>query len=225
MHFRSHLLPSASLLLRLLGAVAAAKTIKIATIVPDGSTWMVEMRKAGGEIAEKRRTGASSSSSIPVASWATTRPCCARCAPVSSRAGPSPAARSRRSTPTSSSTAFPCSSAPTTRSTTCASRWTRPSARASRKKGFVALAISDGGFAYLMSQKPIRRVGDLDGAKVWIVEGDLMSEIAFEIAGVSPGPAPHRRRLHGAPDPPDRHRGRAPHGRDRLPVAHQGRST
>jgi TRAP-type C4-dicarboxylate transport system substrate-binding protein len=58
------------------------------------------------------------------------------------------------------------------------------------EKGFEALAISDTGFAYLMSQKPIRQVGGLDGAKVWIVEGDLMSEIALEAAGVSPVPLP-----------------------------------
>ena len=30
-----------------------ALTLKIATIVPDGSSWLVEMRQAGKEIAEK----------------------------------------------------------------------------------------------------------------------------------------------------------------------------
>ncbi len=54
------------------------------------------------------------------------------------------------------------------------------------RSGFVALALSDGGFAYLMSQQPLRQVGDLRGAKVWIQEGDVMSLTAFEIAGVSP---------------------------------------
>ena len=58
------------------------------------------------------------------------------------------------------------------------------------KTGFVALAISDAGFAYLMSQKPLREVGDLDGAKVWILEDDVMSEVAFDVAGVSPVPLP-----------------------------------
>jgi TRAP-type C4-dicarboxylate transport system substrate-binding protein len=52
----------------------------------------------------------------------------------------------------------------------------------------VALAISDGGFAYVLSKKPLRRVEDLSGAKIWIVEDDVMSEIAFELAGVSPIP-------------------------------------
>jgi TRAP-type C4-dicarboxylate transport system substrate-binding protein len=53
------------------------------------------------------------------------------------------------------------------------------------KSGFVALAISDGGFAYMMSQRPMRQVRDLSGAKVWTREGDVMSQTAFEIAGVS----------------------------------------
>jgi TRAP-type C4-dicarboxylate transport system substrate-binding protein len=58
------------------------------------------------------------------------------------------------------------------------------------EKGFEVLAIGDNGFAYLMSQRPLREVGDLAGAKVWIVEGDLMSELAFQVAGVSPIPLP-----------------------------------
>lgn len=54
------------------------------------------------------------------------------------------------------------------------------------RAGFVALAINDGGFAYLMSQRPMREVGDLRGAKVWIQEGDVMSKTAFDIARISP---------------------------------------
>jgi TRAP-type C4-dicarboxylate transport system substrate-binding protein len=58
------------------------------------------------------------------------------------------------------------------------------------EKGFVALAITDGGFAYVLSQKPMGRVEDMSGAKVWLVEDDKMSEIALELAGVSPVPLP-----------------------------------
>ena len=53
MHFRAHTLSSAGLALLLLGTIAEAKTIKIATVVPEGSSWLVEMRKAGEEITEK----------------------------------------------------------------------------------------------------------------------------------------------------------------------------
>lgn len=54
------------------------------------------------------------------------------------------------------------------------------------RAGFTVPSISDGGFAYLFSQTAIRRVEDLPKAKVWIPEGDIMSLTALEIAGVSP---------------------------------------
>ena len=56
--------------------------------------------------------------------------------------------------------------------------------------GFETLSISDGGFAYLFSRTPIRRVEDLPKAKIWIPEDDIMSQTALEIAGVSPIPLP-----------------------------------
>ena len=58
------------------------------------------------------------------------------------------------------------------------------------KVGFTALAISDGGFAYLLSRNAIRRVEDLPKSKVWIPEDDVMSQTALEIAGASPIPLP-----------------------------------
>jgi len=54
--------------------------------------------------------------------------------------------------------------------------------------GFVGFGIVENGFAYLMSNRPIRRVEDLQGLKVWIPEGDLISETFFEAAGRSPIP-------------------------------------
>jgi len=56
--------------------------------------------------------------------------------------------------------------------------------------GFTVLSISDGGFAYLLSRKALRKVEDLPKAKIWIPEDDIMSQTALEIAGVSPIPLP-----------------------------------
>ncbi|MDW7710068.1 MAG: TRAP transporter substrate-binding protein DctP [Deferrisomatales bacterium] len=56
--------------------------------------------------------------------------------------------------------------------------------------GMVALGISEGGFAYLFSGSPVRRVDDLKGKKVWIPEGDLVSRTALEVAGITPVPLP-----------------------------------
>ena len=57
-----------------------------------------------------------------------------------------------------------------------------------REAGLIVLAIGETGFAYLFSNKPIRRVEDLPGARVWVLEDDRLSQTALQIAGVSPVP-------------------------------------
>ena len=54
------------------------------------------------------------------------------------------------------------------------------------RKGFVSFGFAEGGFAYLMSREPIRTVGELRARKVWSPEGDRVSLTAFESVGVSP---------------------------------------
>jgi TRAP-type C4-dicarboxylate transport system substrate-binding protein len=56
--------------------------------------------------------------------------------------------------------------------------------------GFVTLGFVEGGFAYLMSSAPLRGMEDLRGRKVWIPEGDRISRAAFEALNVSPIPLP-----------------------------------
>ena len=68
-----------------MGAPASAVDIKIATVAPDGSRWMQQMR-AGAEEYPREPAVASRSSSIPAASWVMTRRSCARSASASSKA-------------------------------------------------------------------------------------------------------------------------------------------
>ncbi|MFC1683899.1 TRAP transporter substrate-binding protein DctP [Pseudomonadota bacterium] len=56
--------------------------------------------------------------------------------------------------------------------------------------GFISFGISEGGFAYLMSNQPLSRVEELRQQKVWSPEGDEVGRIAFEALGVSPIPLP-----------------------------------
>lgn len=56
--------------------------------------------------------------------------------------------------------------------------------------GFVVFGVAESGFAYLMSKRPIRRVEDLEGLKVWVPQGDPISRTFFEAAGRSPIPLP-----------------------------------
>ena len=59
-----------------------------------------------------------------------------------------------------------------------------------QQAGFEAVGISGGGFAYLMSVKDIRNKDDLKAAKVWVPQGDRVAEAGFKAGGVTPIPLP-----------------------------------
>jgi TRAP-type C4-dicarboxylate transport system substrate-binding protein len=52
--------------------------------------------------------------------------------------------------------------------------------------GFASFGFAEGGFAYLMSNDPIDNLTQLRGRKVWVPEGDRMSFVAMEKLGLSP---------------------------------------
>lgn len=54
------------------------------------------------------------------------------------------------------------------------------------EKGFVTFGLAEGGFAYLMSNKRVESTDDLKNQKVWVMSGDKLSQTVFESASVSP---------------------------------------
>lgn len=52
--------------------------------------------------------------------------------------------------------------------------------------GVRVLGVSGVGFAYLMSSRPVRTTGDLRAAKVWVPQNDIISEVTFRAGGISP---------------------------------------
>jgi len=63
-------------------------------------------------------------------------------------------------------------------------------ADALKQKGFISFGLSDGGFAYLMSVNAVGVNGDLKHQKVWSPQGDRLSVAALESIGVTPIPLP-----------------------------------
>ncbi len=59
-----------------------------------------------------------------------------------------------------------------------------------KDKGFISYGFGEGGFAYFMSSQPIRSVEDLKQRKVWVPEGDEITRISLESLGISPIPLP-----------------------------------
>ena len=58
--------------------------------------------------------------------------------------------------------------------------------RALEEAGFVTFGFIEGGFANLMANEPIRGVEDMRRRKVWVPEGDQISFLAMESLGLSP---------------------------------------
>lgn len=56
--------------------------------------------------------------------------------------------------------------------------------------GYTMAGLSGGGFAYLMSTHPIRTCDELRSSKVWVPQNDKLAETAFSAGGVSAIPLP-----------------------------------
>lgn len=54
------------------------------------------------------------------------------------------------------------------------------------KKGYTAYKIAGDGFAYLLSQNPVKNLTDLKQQKVWVPKGDIVSRTMLEEIGISP---------------------------------------
>jgi len=59
-----------------------------------------------------------------------------------------------------------------------------------KSKGFISYGLGEGGFAYLMSNQPVQTTSDLKGLKIWLPEGDMVNIRAFQAIGISPIPLP-----------------------------------
>jgi TRAP-type C4-dicarboxylate transport system substrate-binding protein len=56
------------------------------------------------------------------------------------------------------------------------------------KNDFVLLGWAEVGFVYVLTNKPVRSVADMNGVKMWAWEGDPIAAAAFQSLGVSPIP-------------------------------------
>ncbi len=52
--------------------------------------------------------------------------------------------------------------------------------------GFVCFGFAGGGFAYMMSNTPLRNANDMSGQKIWTPEGDALAFSALQAIGVAP---------------------------------------
>lgn len=53
-------------------------------------------------------------------------------------------------------------------------------------KGFISFGLAEGGFSYMMSDQPLRTADDVRNQKVWVPSGHSVGEAVFRSAKVSP---------------------------------------
>jgi len=62
--------------------------------------------------------------------------------------------------------------------------------RGFEQHGFVTFGLAEGGFAYMLSQQPLRSIHDLKSQKVWAPANEPISDAVFRAASVTPVPLP-----------------------------------
>jgi len=175
--------------LLLAAGAASARTLKIATVVPDGTSWMAEMRRAADDI-KQRTAGRVKLKIYPGGVMGNDKTVLRKVRAGQLHGGAFTSGALAGISPDIELYSLPFLFRDYGEVTYVRERMDAKLEAGLAEKGFVSLAITDGGFAYVLSQDPVREVEDLSGSKVWLVEDDRMSEVAFEIAGVSPVPLP-----------------------------------
>ena len=166
-----------------------ALDIKIATIAPDGTHWMQEMRKGAEEIA-RRTDGRVVFKFYPGGSMGSDRSVLRKIRAGQLHGGMLTGGALSDIHPDSQLYGLPFLFRSYEELDYVRARMDKTIAQGIEERGFVTFGFSDGGFAYIMSSVPTRRIDDLKGQKVWAPEDDDITRAMFENLGVSPIPLP-----------------------------------
>jgi TRAP-type C4-dicarboxylate transport system substrate-binding protein len=166
-------------------AASAVETLKIATVSPDGTAWMVRMRAAAEVVA--RRTGNRVIVKFYPGGVMGSDDSVLRKIRVGQLQGGAITGGSLGAIdPESQVYGLPLLFQSRDEVNYVRERMDAEILQGVEKKGFVCFGFADGGFAYVMSASPVRGVDDLRGRKVWTPPNDEISRSVFETAGLSP---------------------------------------
>ena len=162
-----------------------ALTLKIATLAPDGTTWMKKMRLAATEI-DKKTDGRVKFKFYPGGVMGNDKSVMKKIRLGQLQGG--------ALTGGSLASIYPdmqIYSLPMVFENYAEIDYVRPIIdpllkKGMTEKGFTILGISEGGFAYLMSDNTVKNVEDLKKQKLWIPEDDVLNEALFRKMGVHP---------------------------------------
>ena len=164
---------------------AAGEVLKIATLAPDGTAWMNEMRAAGAEI-EKRSAGRVQLKFYPGGVMGNDATVLRKIQIGQLHGGAVTVLALSRVYPDSQLYGLPLIFRSHAEVDYVRARMDPLIMEGLARNGMIAFGLVEGGFAYLMSSAPVRSVADLKKEKVWSPEGDVVTPTLFRAAGVAP---------------------------------------
>jgi len=162
-----------------------AVTLKIASIAPDGTSWMNEMRKGADEI-QARTDGRVSFRFYPGGIMGNDKSVLRKIRAGQLHGGALTGGGVAEVYPEANVYSMPFLFRDYSEVDYVRERMDPVLLEGIKEKDFISFGFSEGGFAYLMSTSPIAGIDDLRGHKVWVPEGDEISRAAFEATNVSP---------------------------------------
>ena len=162
-----------------------AVTFKIASIAPDGTSWMNEMRKGADEI-QARTDGRVSFRFYPGGIMGNDKSVLRKIRAGQLHGGALTGGGVAEIYPEANVYSMPFLFRDYSEVDYVRKRMDPVLLEGIKEKDFISFGFSEGGFAYLMSTSPIAGIDDLRGHKVWVPEGDQISRAAFEATSVSP---------------------------------------
>jgi len=171
------------------GQMVAAQTVqlKIATLVPEGTAWVVEARKAAAEIAE-RTSDRVKMRIYPGGSMGNDQAVLRKMRIGQLHGGAIMAGSMSAVVPSAELYSLPMLFHDFAEVDLVRGEFDQRIINMLDEAGYVVFGFVETGFVYLMSAKPTRTFEDLAGRKTWLPEGDNISKAISDAAGLSPVP-------------------------------------
>lgn len=166
-----------------------ATILKIATISPDGTMWMTKMRAGAAEV-EQRTNGRVQFKFYPGGIMGNDQSVLRKIHVGQLQGGAVSGGSLAQVYPDSQIYGFPLLFRSLEEVDHIRQQFDTAIIEGLEEHGFVSFGLAEGGFAYMMCQRPLESVRDLKNSKVWIPSGDVISQTVFQVAGVSPIPLP-----------------------------------
>ncbi len=177
------------LVLSLVSLPAMAMTLKIATIAPEGSLWIVEMRKAA-ETIKQRTEGRVEFRFYPGGVMGNEKSVLRKIRVGQLHGGMFTGGALEEVCPDLRLYSLPLLFDNLDEVAYVRERFDPILKDRLAANGFVSFGFAEGGFGMFMGNDPIRGVNDLRGKKVWVPEGDRVYYNSMEALGLSPVPLP-----------------------------------